>query len=314
MSFGIIASAAQMATGLWNKLTWCTIYLCTAGYSVDHYSDRTSHIYPDRPIRPLPKRRLRSRPSPEFTNGDTPLNPNTTNPLFRSSPDENEPLVNHAFTKAVTYNSLSTEGDDVGNTTGFQFRGQSADSDYEDESVVSRPQRDQKLSLAPNQTYMKSVGRSRNAIDHKPPLMHSAASSVESGDGYDSFENTNNKKKRKIPQNGAFGGHHSTLSADMAHMGLSSGRDLEGSTREADGGLGQYYGTGSPAAPATTSGSGLSGAGRGRFGRNGTRSTSGRSPLGPSVNGSNSHFVGRLLQRPPHDAPGSGGQGMWKLY
>ena len=73
----------------------------------------------------------------------------------------------------------------------------------------------------------------------------------------------------------------------MAQMGISSSRDLDGAQSEVDGGVGHYYGTGSSAVPAVSSGNGISGAGRGRYGRGGTRHHSGRSPLGVSVNGSN---------------------------
>lgn len=99
---------------------------------------------------------------------------------------------------------------------------------------------------------------------------------VSSGpDGYDAFENTNNKKKRKIPTSGGMGLHQSSLAANMASMGIKDSLD--------DGhGVGQYYGSGSAASP-----SGLSGAGRGRYGRDASRRLSGRNPLGPSVNGSN---------------------------
>ncbi|KAL8974034.1 MAG: hypothetical protein Q9197_001730 [Variospora fuerteventurae] len=53
-------------------------------------------------------------------------------------------------------------------------------------------------------------------------LPMSAPSSQDSVDGYDSFENTNNKKKRKIPTSGSLGGHHTSLSAEMASMDTTS--------------------------------------------------------------------------------------------
>lgn len=52
-----------------------------------------------------------------------------------------------------------------------------------------------------------------------PPAPRSVVSSA---DGYDSFENTSNKKKRKIPlSSGGPSPHASSLSADLAHMGIS---------------------------------------------------------------------------------------------
>ncbi|GAB1215762.1 hypothetical protein ATERTT37_004958 [Aspergillus terreus] len=49
-----------------------------------------------------------------------------------------------------------------------------------------------------------------------------AKSSAAGPDGYDAFENTNNKKKRKIPTPGNLGGHHSTLSPEFSTMGLAN--------------------------------------------------------------------------------------------
>lgn len=107
----------------------------------------------------------------------------------------------------------------------------------------------------------------------------SSASSARQGggkstgpDGYDAFENTNNKKKRKIPTPGTLG-HHSALSGEFADMSL-------GSTPPAtpNDAAGTYYGTGNPASPVAA---GMSGPGRGRLGRHTGRSGSGR-PL--SVN------------------------------
>lgn len=141
----------------------------------------------------------------------------------------------------------------------------------------------------------------------KVPMSVSASSPQDSVDGYDSFENTNNKKKRKIPTSGISGGHHSSLSAEMAHMGISSNRDFDMSQSELDGGVAHYYGTGSSAAPATSSGTGISGAGRGRYGRGVARTSCGRSPLGVSTNGSNALQAGRqILQK--QDLPSAGQQ------
>ncbi|KAL8716333.1 MAG: hypothetical protein Q9220_000238 [cf. Caloplaca sp. 1 TL-2023] len=151
---------------------------------------------------------------------------------------------------------------------GYQFRGSDPESDDEDADGLLRRYRAQQngaFSVPPN------IGND----DHRAGVVKytkvsmpvSVPSSQESVDGYDSFENTNNKKKRKIPISGSLGGHHSSLSAEMAHMGISSGRDFDVSLQGADEGIGQYYGTGSSAMPAAVSGTGISGAGRGRYGR-----------------------------------------------
>ncbi|KKY19231.1 hypothetical protein UCRPC4_g04605 [Phaeomoniella chlamydospora] len=72
----------------------------------------------------------------------------------------------------------------------------------------------------------------------------------------------------------------------MASMGIKDSLD--------DGhGVGQYYGSGTAASPSS-----LSGAGRGRYGRDTSRRLSGRNPLGASVNGSNA-WAGRSNRRDP---------------
>ena len=116
-------------------------------------------------------------------------------------------------------------------------------------------------------------------------------------DSYDAFENTNNKKKRKIPTSGNLRSHHTSLSADLANMGISS----SAATSPDGSGTGTYYGSGSPASPA---GSGISGPGRGRLGRN-ARSGSGRSPL--SVHTQNSWLGGRAGATRREQTPSSQG-------
>lgn len=118
----------------------------------------------------------------------------------------------------------------------------------------------------------------------KPPAPDSATSSA---DGYESFENTNNKKKRKIPvSSAALPGSHDTVvvggssikSLDMANL---NGR------REC---LDQYHqpGHAGPGGIAI----GISGAGRGRNGRHPGKPHNERRPLGASANASNAHGLG----------------------
>lgn len=190
----------------------------------------------------------------------------------------------------------------------YQFKGNEAGSD--DEAMVLRPYQDVRqrpgvISTTPLRNG-HIVTKSDLSKYMKPPIPHSTVSSNDSIDGYDSFENTNNKKKRKIPTSGTLGSHPSSLSADMAHMGLSSTRDIDVAQVDADSGVGHYYGSGSSALPAVSSGNGLSGAGRGRYGRAATRHHSGRSPLGVSVNGSNTLQANRSLHHRNGYGPNSG--------
>lgn len=98
-------------------------------------------------------------------------------------------------------------------------------------------------------------------------------------DGYDAFENTNNKKKRKIPTSGSLGSH-SGLTTDLANLGISGGGGH--ATALDDGsGTGSYYGSGNPASPG--------GSVRGRYPRGSVRTPNGRVQMPPnSWPGSNS--------------------------
>jgi hypothetical protein len=106
---------------------------------------------------------------------------------------------------------------------------------------------------------------------------------------------------------GSLGSHQLSLSAEMAQMGISSTRDIDVTHAEVDGGVGHYYGTGSSAVPAVSSGNGISGAGRGRYGKAGAKNYGGRSPLGVSTNGSNALTTRMLLPRGARQLSGNAG-------
>lgn len=284
------------------RLTWSVLRICTdSAHStpslMDHLSDTISPIYPDRPIHPLPKRRLRSRVSSETAELI----------LYTAASTPSKPLFSLPFNESVAFgtsSSLDPANDDPAagdfqglsldqEKHGYQFRGSDPDSDYEEaDELMRRYKAQQNGAFPPSNRYDLRGGASRPSKVIQPV---SAPSPQESVDGYDSFENTNNKKKRKIPTSGSSGGHHSSLSADMASMGISTNGGLETSQTELDGGVGQYYGSGNFAVPASSSGTGISGAGRGRYGRGAARAPSGRSPLGVSINGSNTLQAGRQL-------------------
>ena len=242
------------------------------------YPFTASSIYPDRPIRPLPRRRLRTRLTPETV--DSILFPQSPSSPINGAATERR---NDVASRTVAEMSNGTERDS------YQFRG----SDLEDGVVESVGSKDSHLQRRQKSTSAGTTpsragyvgARNDNSRYTKTSIPPSAASSADSVDGYDSFENTNNKKKRKIPISGSIGGHHSSLSADLAHMDISSTRDIELSQDDADGsGVSHYYGTGNTVS--STASHGGSG-GKNRFGRASTRRYSGRSPLAPSINGSN---------------------------
>ena len=266
------------------------------------YTDTTSSIYPDRPIRPLPKRRLRSRLSPEVAHSILyPSEGGSSIPLsqtLKEAKAQTNGTPSHA--RSVVHGSpeVVREASSEPGKDSFHFKGSEVISDDEDSIALMRRYQDaHQPSGTTNSSFTRyNHGYRRNdpARFTKSPIQQSTASSGDVIDGYDSFENTNNKKKRKVPMSGSLGGHQSSLSAEMAQMGISSMRDGDAGQSDADGGVGHYYGSGSSAIPATsTSGNGISGAGRGRYGKAGIKNLSGRTPLGLSINGSNALVPGR---------------------
>ena len=268
----------------------------TASLAADRRSGTISAIYPDRPIHPLPKRRLRSRLSVETAESiSCPPAPTPKKPLFGIPFHSTNGYSNDTGVDGINnkLGSKAFQGQQFGRIdgqNGYRFRGTELDSgeDEEDGAIRRYQERSQKSQSATQTSVME--GNRGNVVKYaKMSLFPSAPPSADSTDGYESFENTNNKKKRKIPTSGSLGVHHSSLSVEMAHMAISTKRDMfiETSQSDADDGVGQYYGTGSSAIPATTAGTGISGAGRGRYGRAAARTARGRSPLGVSINGPN---------------------------
>lgn len=226
--------------------------------------DTSSSMYPDRPIRPLPTRSLRARLSPE--QADTlvfPHNPPSTGPLFNFPYSANE-----RGTRSLRTGDNDHHACHCGHTHS------------EVESEEEEDERHGPLPSSPSYQYSRHVpGKSAAGVAGAYPKPGSTASSV---DGYESFENTNNKKKRKIPNMGSNTSHHANLSADLASMGIAY-RHEAGAIDDGDG-PGRYYGS-APSTPQHNgnSGTGVSGAGRGRFGRSGS-GRSERRILGNSTN------------------------------
>ncbi|OJD23238.1 hypothetical protein ACJ73_05407 [Blastomyces percursus] len=226
--------------------------------------DTPSPVFPDRLIRPLPKRPIRSRLSPEAAESILyPPAPPATQ-VFYGSYSGNGDVVNDAKVYVQQTNYGHEQSPDGSHTHPYD---DGVDSGDEDGPVVVR------RSGGYHRSSLSPAGESRQKyakhLEDTPTKTTSSAP-----DGYDAFENTNNKKKRKIPTSGN-PGNHSNLSADLMTMGISSNG---GSTASLDdgSGTGSYYGTGNPASPA---GNGISGPGRGRYGRNAGRTVSGRTPL-----------------------------------
>ncbi|KAI9676036.1 MAG: hypothetical protein M1817_000779 [Caeruleum heppii] len=304
---------AKLRTGLWTTVdnVLGTNYSPPSPLS---QSDTTSSLYPGRPIRPLPKRRIRSRLSEELAESILyPPAPSSSTPLFYF------PYNYDARNGASHPSGQGVAGHGPDDRTAdrlFGQRQQIEELDSEEEELIRthRLYQGQQGYIALNDAHTAQGTTSQDYIKlgqslglNKPPPPRSTTSSI---DGYDSFENTNNKKKRKIPTSGSSINPHSHLSADMANMGISSPTaDTSPPPDEVTpGGVGQYYGSGYSAA---SSGTGISGAGRGRFGRNSGRTAATRIPLGVSTDGSNAWATGRSSKyRPAGPTATAGAKGV----
>lgn len=127
-----------------------------------------------------------------------------------------------------------------------------------------------------------------------PPTLPHAGSL--SSDGYESFENTSNKKKRKIPLSSTTASalQQHQLSAEMASMGLNGSTD--GALDDTAPAAASLHAQAPPhasgvSAAGSASGTGISGAGRGRYGRqNGYARNGERKPLTGSAGGANGGY------------------------
>ncbi|KAL7795931.1 hypothetical protein V8C37DRAFT_373954 [Trichoderma ceciliae] len=240
--------------------------------------DAVSLLFPDRPIRPLPKRRLRERLSPEVANSiKYPSYIHDHIPLFYypsyATGDDNRisaltligPTIQHHRDDSKRSSTLRRNGAAMATVMNEELRGAFAiRSSSKIQSMVIQ-------SAA-------ALDPLRQAMELQP--IPSTASSV---DGYESFENTNNKKKRKIP----------TTGDSLASNGLSLGSDINAlsTSMGARSPVNEVHSNKTSLTPAGFSGNsfhvpgsqGLSGSGRGRLGR----SNNGRSPLRALSDGGN---------------------------
>jgi hypothetical protein len=223
------------------------------GYSPESSRDLSPDTspYPDRPIRPLPKRRLRERLSPDVAESiKYPPAPKSTTPLFYH-PYHSKEDIGPAGLAESEHPSERERADEIERNYISRRNGEEVESEDEETAYQSR-------------VYSRHDAPGRLFRYVKPDAKHSnpqpPASTTSSADGYESFENTNNKKKRKIPTHGDLNGG---LSSDMAGMGIGSDDLVD------DVGVVSY------SSPTSISGQGISGPGRGRYGR----VRNGRSPL-----------------------------------
>ncbi|KAI1172273.1 hypothetical protein F4777DRAFT_590672 [Nemania sp. FL0916] len=248
--------------------------------------DSTAALFPDRPIRPLPKRRLRERLSPDVADSiKYPPAPHASTPLFvypYTSREESSSISIDQVSAATRSSGLKAEGDAGLRKTGLV------------------PGRDDELVMSQARKAMGSRGLNepveygfrvpaRSGQPRQPkPQPQPPPSIASSADGYDSFENTNNKKKRKIPIAGETVLNGAHVLNEPAAFGMpsppatgddDSGDQLPTST--------PYYQSGGP----LSNGQGISGPGRGRYGR----IRNGRSPL-RALADANANWTGRNMK------------------
>ncbi len=244
--------------------------------------DTMSPIYPDRPIRPLPKRRLRERLSPDVAESiKYPPAPPSTQPLFYYPYSIN----GEEDARGGVYPVDRRRSDEIERNYISRRNGEEIDSDEEYHELPYRGRYSRHSPDTSGRSY-RYVQKPESAKYAKPDP---PASTTSSADGYDSFENTNNKKKRKIPTPGDAGLNGIHLSNDLAALGISAAADESLVREEASNGVSKYYGTGS----STLVNQGISGPGRGRYGR----VRNGRSPLRTLSDASNNWTNGRTSKQ-----------------
>ncbi|KAI1261605.1 hypothetical protein F5Y18DRAFT_430910 [Xylariaceae sp. FL1019] len=259
------------------KSLWLTITrFALAGTPENMSPESTSSLFPDRPIRPLPKRRLRERLSPEVADSiKFPPAPQTNTPLFvypYNTRDEPFSTPGDPGNAVSRENVARVGGEEVG------VRRNTLTSIRDDDSLMGQARR----ALGSRGFHEPRASPSRSTKAQPPP---STASSV---DGYDSFENTNNKKKRKIPIAGESvlnGAHALSDAAGLVIPSHSAGGESEG---DASPTATVYHQSGG----LVSNGQGISGPGRGRFGRIGSNS---RVPL-RALSDANGSFPGRNIK------------------
>lgn len=280
-----------------------TAYGYRSPHAHPHSPDTTSPMYPDRPIRPLPKRTIKERLSPQQAGSI----------IYPPAPPSTTPLLGFSYSQSDKMNASGQRLTDHGEHT-CDCGADHSEPESDDEYMIRGPRLADRgaygiSELGPRMRSSLGPAGTPSKVGY-PPQPLSAASSA---DGYESFENMSNKKKRKIPNhvNGSGGSHASSLDRDMASLEIQHGTAVNGESNIIDstGGLptvnGNYNGARAATAPPSGTGMGISGPGRGRNGRPSTRNSAGeRKPLGSSANALNAYANGRA-NRPRRDQNGT---------
>lgn len=283
------ALASAILGGMW-KLT--RGHLAPIGHDQTRKmaTEPVSSLFPNRPIRPLPKRRLRERLSPEVADSiQYPPLPQSSTSLFSYPYPLPEEHPDSGLAPVREVGSYSEQR---------QLRSNGMGNHREEDDATLR----QGTASRATRQHASLVARPKTEhgryADSNPLL-----STASSADGYDLFENTNNKK-RKIPTAGdsAPGGVHA-LNNSAAGTGLLGGApaaecqdDMSGPTST------PYYGSGSFASNVQN----VAGPGRGRYGR----PRSGKNPLRPQYDSAKS-WAGKMAKPRPGQGPAGTGMRTW---
>ncbi|GAB1741680.1 hypothetical protein NU219Hw_g7094t1 [Hortaea werneckii] len=257
--------------------------------------DTASPIYPDRAIRPLPRSRLKSRLSPEQASHIVyPPAPPPLSPTLQFSHPTVDDQRHAALGRGVPVGGHYEDSN--GGCVHHCTCGDDVDSGDEEVEFDHPDYRYHTASGSVPPTNGKPVDNIQQRLMAASKSGGKLPPSLSSADGYESFENTSNKKKRKIPLSSANSSlQQHQLSAEMASMGLNGSTDgtLEEDGPQAGASHPSPHGTQTQAnAPvASGSGTGISGAGRGRYGRHmGWARAGERRPLGSSFSGGNGGY------------------------
>ncbi|KAI0972137.1 hypothetical protein F4678DRAFT_472137 [Xylaria arbuscula] len=249
-------------------------------------TEPSSSLFPDRPIRPLPKRRLRERLSPDVAETiKYPPAPQAATPLFvypYHAREDSAPASTNLTSTLGRDNALRPLTGDTGIRRNGLVAGRGQDSLITEARRALGTKGFQDLAEHGFRIAQRASGQPRQPKPQPPP------STASSADGYDSFENTNNKKKRKIPIAGETILNGTHVLNEPASFGMPS----PPATGSDDGGdhvptSTPYYQSGG----SLSNGQGISGPGRGRYGR----VRNGRSPL-RALSDSNANWNGRNMK------------------
>lgn len=245
-----------------------------------------SSVFPDRLIRPLPKRSLKSRLSQEAAESIPfpPNPPSSSFPAYNQYGGHGEYVNDSKVLVQQDEDYCDDDHDDDHHHHHHHHHYHEHDHDIhhhhhhleDDEDAQSMD--DEDLVPATVRRTMGYRGSSSSPRTTRNSRHAPSKASYSGSDGYDAFENTNNKKKRKIPTSGSIGLHQSSISTELAHLGLNGSRnDLAVSQ---DNGA-AYQGS------LPYSANLLSGVGRARYSKDSSRRVSNRNPLGVSTSNSN---------------------------